>query len=253
MRAADAPRVLFTGQAGFVFTSAAGTSVGVDLYLTDCVERHDGFKRLCPKVARAEDLELDCVIATHWHLDHFDVDAMPLLMAGGRTRLVAAKDCRQHVERLHLDEGRVRYVEAGDTAACGDVMIRAVFCDHGDGAPLAVGVVLEVDGYKVYITGDTCLRLDKAGEIGAYGPFDIMIAPVNGAFGNLNEKECVELCKYHKPKVVIPCHYWMFAEQHGDPGIFAAEIRERLPGQKHCIMRPGEEIPIKRLLGTAGI
>ena len=36
--------IFFLGQAGFVFKSSTGTVLGVDLYLSDCVERFDGFK-----------------------------------------------------------------------------------------------------------------------------------------------------------------------------------------------------------------
>ena len=230
----------FVAQAGFVLKSARGTTLGVDLYLTDCVERYDGFKRLSPKVMRP-DTPLSYVLASHWHLDHFDIDAMPFLMANGSTRLVCAEDCRQHVEALHLDESRVKYVKVGDTVQCDDITVHAVFCDHGDGAPMAVGFVFEVDGYKIYLAGDTCLRLDKAGEIAAFGPFDVMLAPINGAFGNLNEHENLRLTAFHRPKVTIPCHYWTFAEQHGDPGVWMAELKKQIPEQKYHLLAPGEQ------------
>ena len=233
---------VFVNQAGFLLKSIAGTSIGVDLYLTDCVERFDGFKRLSPKVFQPTDLCLDYIAASHWHLDHFDIDAIPQLMANGKTKLICAEDCHEHVNNLHLDESRITYVTPGDTVQCGDVKLHAVFCDHGAGAPQAVGFVFEIDGYKIYSAGDTCLRLDKAPEIAAYGPFDLMIAPINGAYGNLNETENVQLCAFHKPKLSIPCHYWTFAEHHGDPGIWMENMKEQLPGQAFKLMAPGEQI-----------
>lgn len=239
---------VFVNQAGFLMRSKTGTMIGLDLYLTDCVERFDGFKRLAPKVLQPNDLNLDYVIASHWHLDHFDIDAMPLLMANGKTKLICAEDCHDHVKNLHLDESRVTYVKAGDTVQCGDVKLHAVFCDHGTGAPLAVGFVIEIDGYKIYSAGDTCLRLDKAQEIAKYGPFDIMIAPINGAYGNLNEYDNVSLCEYHKPKLSIPCHFWTFAEQHGDPGVWMNNMMEKLPDQKFMLMAPGEQITLQNIL-----
>ena len=232
--------LFFIAQAGFVLKSKAGTTVGVDLYLTNCVERYDGFKRLSPKIMDPSAV-LDYIVASHWHLDHFDIDAVPFLMGNRRTKLICAVDCRQHVDALHLDEQRVTYVQVGDTVQCGDIKLHVVFCDHGTGAPHAVGLVFEVDGYKVYFAGDTCLRLDKASEIAGYGPFDVMIAPINGAFGNLNEADNVELCSYHQPRVSIPCHYWTFAEQHGDPGLWMEKMKERLPDQKYRLLAPGEQ------------
>ena len=233
--------LFFVVQAGFVLKSKKGTTMGVDLYLTDCVERFDGFKRLSPKVMDPS-TPIDYVVASHWHLDHFDIDAMPLLMANGKTRLICADDCHDHVNDLNLDETRVTYIKKGDSVKCDDITVNAVFCDHGTGAPLAVGLVFEIDGYKVYLAGDTCLRLDKAPEVAEYGPFDVMLAPINGAFGNLNEHENVELCAYHKPKVSIPCHFWTFGEQHGDPGVWAEEMKNRLPDQRYVVMAAGEQL-----------
>lgn len=242
------PYIFSTGQAGYIFKSMAGTIIGIDLYLSDCVERYDGFKRLCPKQLYADEIILDAVIATHWHLDHFDVDSMPILLSNGKTWLYAANDCKEHVKDLNLDEKRIKYLSVGDSVSCDDIKIQAVFCDHGEGAPLAIGIVISIDGFRIYFAGDTCLRLDRAKEVAEYGPFDIMIAPINGAFGNLNERECVELAEFHRPKLVIPCHYWMFAEQHGDPGLFVSELKRKLPDQNYLLMRAGEDIDICKMV-----
>ena len=137
----------YVAQAGFVLKSKKGTTVGIDLYLTDCVERFDGFKRLSPKVM-SPSAKLDYVLASHWHLDHFDIDAMPLLMANGHTRLICTDDCRDHVKNLNLDKKRVTYVKAGDTVSCDDITVHAVFCDHGENTPLAVGFVFTMTFYK---------------------------------------------------------------------------------------------------------
>lgn len=239
--------IYFTGQAGFIFRSKAGPAVGVDLYLSDCVERFDGsdMKRLSPKVVVPEMLNLDYVVATHWHLDHFDIDSMPLLMANHRTKLLAAEDCREHVDKLKLDLSRITFIAEGDEVPCEDMTVRAVFCDHGTNAPKAVGLVITFDGLKIYIAGDTCLRLEKAEEIAKEGPFDVMIAPINGAFGNLNEEEAVKLCGFHKPGMMIPCHYWMFAGHHGDPGKFQETMKRELANQKYLLMAAGEWVELR--------
>ena len=48
------------GQAGFIIKSASGQLLGIDLYLSECVERvegHIGFKRLLPKLLEPFDLQ----------------------------------------------------------------------------------------------------------------------------------------------------------------------------------------------------
>ena len=90
----------FAGQAGFILEAADGLRVGVDLYLSNCCERYVGFKRLLPYLYDPLTLELDVVVATHAHYDHFDPDSVPLLLGNGKTRLVAARDVRAEAEKM---------------------------------------------------------------------------------------------------------------------------------------------------------
>ncbi len=236
--------LFFLGQAGFVLKSSKGTTLGIDLYLTDCVERYDGFKRLMPHLLLPQEVEFDYLVATHAHYDHFDVDAVPLMLANPKTRMFASMRCAQEAERLHLEPSKLDYVCVGDRRVAGDIRLSFIFCDHGESAPDALGLMIEIDGKILYIAGDTCLRLDKVDGILAGRKIDVMIAPINGAFGNLNEAEAVALCRTIKPRLMIPCHYWNFAEHHGDPGLFMQLIQEQFPGQRYVLMPPGERIDL---------
>lgn len=232
------------GQAGFIIKSASGQLLGIDLYLSECVERvegHVGFKRLLPRIIEPFDLEFDVVIATHPHFDHFDVDAIPLMMSNKRTRFFGSVNCKQEIERLNIND-RISYVVPGDQHKAGDFDIQFVNCDHGTGAPDAVGVIITVDGKRIYETGDTCLRLDRVDEYKTYGPFDVMIAPINGAYGNLNEQECAELSNALKPKLTVPCHYGMFASHGGDPGKFCEIMKVQYPKNNFELMAMGERL-----------
>lgn len=220
------------GQAGYIIKSAGGQLLSIDLYLSECVERiegHKGFKRLLPKLLAPSDLEFDVVICTHPHLDHFDMDSVPEMLGGGRTKLFCSVDCEKLVKQLDMEyhNAQITYVSPGESFDAGDFHIDIVNCDHGSGAPDAVGVVVTVDGKRIYEAGDTCLRLDRVDEIKAVGDLDVMIAPVNGAFGNLNETECAALAEALKPAVTVPCHYGMFASHGGNPGIFYDIMREK--------------------------
>lgn len=245
---ADAPlgktHLFFLGQAGFVLKSKSGKLLAIDLYLSDCVARYDGFKRLIPFVLRPDEIVFDYIIATHAHYDHFDPDSITTLMANAKTKLFASAGCEKEVERLGITSSSISYVKAGVSVDFGDIKIAFVFCDHGDSAPDAFGVLIEIDGKLVYIAGDTCLRLDKADGIKRGRNFDIMIAPINGAFGNMNETDAAELCREIKPKLMIPCHFGCFAEQWGNPPKFIEIMKANLPGQKYNLMRIGEQIEI---------
>jgi L-ascorbate 6-phosphate lactonase len=239
---ADKTHLFFLGQAGFVVKSKKGTLLVIDAYLSNCVERYDGFKRLLPSLLSADEIEFDYILATHPHYDHFDIDAIPIMLSNDVSKLFASTDCKKEIEQLGIDEGKVTYISYGNSYKAGDIHIDCVFCDHGESAPDAVGLIVTVDDKKLYFAGDTCLRPDKIPEIKSYGKIDIMIAAINGAFGNLNEADMVALCGEISPGLVIPCHFWNFAEHHGDPGLFLKLIKEKLPDQRYLLMAPGEAL-----------
>lgn len=244
IRSVNKTSIFYLGQAGFAFKSKKGSLLGLDMYLSSCVERvegHVGYKRLLPVLLNPTDIEFDYIIATHPHFDHFDMDAIPAMMSNRHTKLFASVNCKKEVERLMMTDENIRYVRVGDHCEAGDFTLDFVFCDHGVGAPDAVGIVIGVDDKKIYIAGDTCLRLDRIEEIKKHSPFDVMIAPINGAYGNLNEKECTKLSKALLPGLTIPCHYGMFASHGGNPGLFMEYMKSEASDQKFLLMAMGEE------------
>lgn len=235
------------GQAGYIIKSSSGQLLGIDLYLSDCVERLEGnigFKRLLPRLLAPYDIAFDCLIATHPHFDHFDFDSIPELMSNGTTHLFASVECEGLVRKLSMTNDGITYIKPGDTYEYGDFTLHFVNCDHGTGAPDAVGVIVEVDGKIIYEAGDTCLRLDRTDEYLSFGQPDVMMAPINGAYGNLNEEDCARLAATLKPKLTIPCHYGMFALHGGNPGLFMNKMREICPELSYTLLTQGEAVTI---------
>ena len=235
--------LFFVGQAGFVVKNKNGALFALDLYLSDCVERIEGnigFKRMQPKILDTTDLDFDVLITTHPHVDHFDIDAVPMLMSNSKTKLFASVDCEKEVKRLQMLQDRISYVSPGDFYQDDDFEIKFINCDHGTGAPDAFGVILTVDSKRICFVGDSCLRLDRVDEYLSQGEIDILIAPINGAYGNLNENECAILSNAIKPKLTIPCHFGMFAAHGGNPYEFIRIMDKKYSERKYLIMTPGE-------------
>ena len=233
----------FAGQAGFILESADGYRLGVDLYLSNCCERYFGFKRLMPYLYDPLALELDTVVATHAHYDHFDPDSVPLLLRNGKTRLVAARDVHAEAEKLGLDSKQITYLGVGDIYDDGNVTIKAFACDHGELAPDALGLLITLDGKRIYLTGDTAYREDYFANPELAG-VDVLILPINGAFGNLNATEGARAAGVIGAGLTIPCHYWNFAEHGGDPALFAETMKTQYPELSYLLMRPGESIEL---------
>lgn len=235
--------LFFLGQAGFIIKGADGSLTAVDLYLSDCTTRIAGFKRLLPYLFDPTELRFDNIICTHEHPDHLDVDALPLMITNGEPKVFLNRESIAEMEKYAFKPDRFILLERGKTFHSGALKIEAVYCDHGSAAPNAVGLILTLGGKTMYIAGDTALRLNEVADIAARH-IDVMAAPINGAFGNLNEDEAVTLCEYIKPELIIPYHYWNFAEHGGDPYKFMKAMNTRLPSRKYLVMRPGEGVDI---------
>jgi len=201
--------ITFMGQAGFEIKSKAGKTLGIDFYLSDCVERiepdHEGYKRLVVAPIKAEDVKTDILIATHAHGDHYDYDAIPIILENGHTKLYSSLTCPMGTK-----------VKAGDRIVEEGFDISFVRCSHGKSAPDAVGVLVEVDGKRILEVGDTCLCLDYVDEYLQKGSVDVLIGPINGAYGNMTEEDFEQLTKAINPKLAIPCHTGMFKAHGGN-------------------------------------
>jgi L-ascorbate 6-phosphate lactonase len=236
--------IFWLAQAGFVYKTPGGTIVYVDAYLSDCVHRMlsdvlYGFKRIMPAPLGPEEVEADVVVCTHSHPDHFDYDAIPVLARNARIHFVAAPDCRAEFEKLDIPEDRYTIIHEGETLTYGDVSLTGVYADHGDLAPEALGVLVQSGDIKVWQVADTAYRPDKWQDIFAAG-VDVIMPPINGAYGNLDGVEAAKLAHDAHARVAIPCHFWMFAEHGGSPAQFLDACKELAPGVEPHLMAQGE-------------
>ncbi len=234
--------VFALGQAGFIFKTCDGKLVALDPYLSNCCERFFGFKRLMPYVLDPLDIEFDVLIASHAHYDHFDPDSVPTLMSNPKTRFVGALDTKAECEKLGIRD-RVTYLARGEEIEVCGIKIKGIDCDHGDLAPDALGLLLTFGEKKIYFMGDTAYRGDLLVNEEIQG-VDLLILPINGAFGNLNEEQAAEVVKKLRPKLALPCHYWNFAEHGGNPVLFMENMKRISPDSRYILMRPTEEVVI---------
>ena len=106
--------IFFVGQAGYIIKTASGKLIGLDMYLTDCCARLAGFKRITAKILAPDELDFDYVIVSHDHPDHFDVDAIPILMGAGHTKLATSVCGGKHADERGIKEN-VTVLERGGT------------------------------------------------------------------------------------------------------------------------------------------
>lgn len=235
--------VFYLAQAGFYFKTATGRTVCIDPYLSDCCERLFHFKRMVPALLAMDELKADVLVATHSHCDHLDPDLLGDVKQHPQMRFIGARDCGPVYQAAGIPDDRVTLLAVGERTVLEDVEYRAIYADHGELAPEAVGMLMTLDGITVYDTGDTSCCPDQM--IASLGnvDIDILIAPINPAFGNLGHENAVRLAARIRPRVVIGSHFGMFIEHGGEPWAFLAYAKQMLPGTiTPIVMAPGERL-----------
>ena len=242
--------IIWLGQAGFVFKTPTNKIIFTDPYLTDYVQRvlpeyGLGFKRVMPKLIEADEVNADYVVSTHSHQDHLDADGLPVLLKNPRIYFIGSPDCRVYYEEAGIPQDRFTIAHKGETLALDDFSLTGVAADHGKLAPDALGYIFNFGGIKIWQVGDTAYRLDIWQEIFEAG-VDVILPPINGAFGNLNGVEAARLAQAAHAKIAIPCHFWMFAAHFGSPAEFLDACKEHAPDVTPLLMTQGEMFVYKK-------
>ena len=233
--------IRWLGQGGFLF-EAGGTRLIVDPYLTD-VLADKGFKREIPIPIKPEELGADYIVCTHDHGDHFDPDTVvPATQSCPKTVVIGPGSVVRHGEKLGLAVELLSPDGAGMT--CGAFSLQAVSAFHSD--PGAIGLLLTADHYQVYLTADTTFDESLVSNALNYGPVDLLLICVNGKLGNMDAQDALKIASGIKPRLSIPMHYGMFANNTVDPEVFLKPAKEA--GIKSKNLDVGIEYEISELL-----
>ncbi len=240
---ARAVSIWWLGQSGYIFKSPGGAVVGVDLYLTDSctsLTTEVDLRRQVPIMIQPEELEVDVFACTHNHQDHTDPETIRRLGCRQSARFIGPHPSCEVFLQLGIAAERIHPSWPDCEIRHGDVTLRGTWALPTDASDLNhMGFVLEFgEGPKVYITGDS----DASPLLAAASKFspDVMIAVINGGFNNLSAWEAAELAAKIQPKLAIPSHYDMFADNAIEPRQFAAALRVAAPGVEYRELKHGE-------------
>ena len=127
-----------------------------------------------------------------------------------------------------------------------DLSLTATPADHSD--EYSVGLIIEADGKKIYISGDSLYYGGLVREVLEAGGKDIDLALIciNGKYGNMNIDQAVDVIKEINPKVASPMHYGLFAENTADPGLFVEKCTQA--GIKTFLFEIGKTIELDIIL-----
>ncbi len=219
--------VWWLGQSGFVIKSESATLV-IDPYLSESLtekyrqtERPHVRMTECP-LSGDQLRSVDLVLSSHKHTDHMDKETLSrILGANPGAELVVPEALVHHAEKLGLPLKQIVGLDAGGVLESAGFSVRAIPSAHEGldtddaGRFLYLGFVVEVDGFRLYHSGDTVIYDGLSQEIGTE-PFDLFFLPINGrdpkrgVAGNMNAAEGVALSNRLHPRFLVPHHYDMF-------------------------------------------
>lgn len=185
-----------------------------------------------PKAALAPEkiTAADVVVVTHDHSDHLG-DAFAIAKRTGAVLVAMHETAVEAGSHGITAEG----MNIGGTVEVRGVKVHMVPALHSAGKGNAAGVVVEIDGKRIYHAGDTGLTYDLK-LVGEFFHPDLSFIPIGDRY-TMGPASAAKAVEFIKTKKVVPVHYGTFPLIAADPEEF-----KRLVGAaaEVLILKPGE-------------
>jgi len=198
-------KMTWLGQAGLLF-ELEGKKIVIDPYLSDSVAAVEPKnKRRVPVDESFLKMKPDIIVLTHNHMDHTDMETLKhYINENSQILVLAPKSAWAEVRKMG---GNNNYVMFNRHTVWneGSIKFSAVKAEHSD--DYAIGVIIEAEDKKFYITGDTLYNTDIFEDLPS--DIDYIFLPVNGVGNNMNMADAKVFCEKVGAKAV-PMHCGLF-------------------------------------------
>lgn len=220
----------FHGHAACDVVTDDGTRLVIDPFFTD---------NPVSDVA-ADQVEADWILVTHGHGDHLG-DTVRLAQRTGATVISTVEVVS------YLKTRGVKHTHGMNIGGARDFpfgRVKLVHAIHGgmvegEGAAAyttpCAGLLLTLDGRRLYHAGDTALTMDM--QL-LRGRVDVALLPIGDNY-TMGPQDAVRAVEFIEPEVVVPIHYNTWPVIAQDPGEFARMVGDRATVK---ILEPGDSL-----------
>jgi L-ascorbate metabolism protein UlaG (beta-lactamase superfamily) len=191
--------------------------------------------------AKLEGLHPAYILLTHAHADHLG-DTEHLARQSG-AMIISNFEIVSYFAAKGLS-GHAMNIGGSHTLPFANVKFTPAW--HSNSFPdgryggMPMGIVLELEGKRLYHAGDTAVFGDMA-LIGKAG-LDLALLPIGDNF-TMGPDDAIEAAKLLKPKQVMPIHYNTFELIRQDTGLFKAKL-EQQTSSKCVTLSPGDVLTL---------
>lgn len=171
------------------------------MQVDDYVIHIDPVINFVPKVDYAKLPKADLIVVTHEHFDHYDTTAINQLTKSNTTFVTNANVAKM--------QGYGKVMVNGDKTTINGILLEAVPAYnvtpgnekfHPKGRDN--GFVFNIDGMRIYISGDT----EEISELANLKGIDIAFLSANQPY-TMTAEQCIKAAKTINPKILYPYHY----------------------------------------------
>jgi L-ascorbate metabolism protein UlaG (beta-lactamase superfamily) len=199
-------RLTFLGHST-VLIESSGLRILTDPVLLD---RRAPLRRVAGPLGAELFANIDVVLLSHLHLDHFDVPSLRLVSS--TAHLVVPRGAASLLKGLGFPA--VSELGVGEAMGIGPVSVSATPAIHGGFRPpagpraAAIGYTVEAGPTRIYFAGDTDLFEGMVN----LGPLDVAMLPVWGwgptlGRGHLDPARAAQAVGLLRPRFAIPIHW----------------------------------------------
>ncbi len=179
--------------------------------------------------------DADYIFITHSHYDHFSKEDI-LNIKNDNTVIIGPYDIYDKCLEMGFSKDRVIKVKPCEEYDYGVIRFKTVYAYNlNKNFHLKesnwVGYVLEFEGKKYYIAGDTDVIMDN---LSVLKNIDVAFIPIGGTY-TMDALEAADFVNKIKPKLVVPIHYGMVVGDEKD--------------LKQFILNVSSDIKVNDLLG----